>query len=211
MFLLKYINMKNIIVSSFICMFAFSITLNMMTFNLLDNLNNAYNITEMNNKYLLSKIDKLETKIEKTDVDISQLNTNQNIILNDLNNLNSIQISMNDEISKIKANNVKSKSSKSQSNIDPLNEKNYVLNASAYCLKGSKTYTGVHPKINHTVAVSHDLKSWIGKKVDIEGVGVRYVEDLMSSKYKKSIDIYGPDENWAKLFGRKDLKVTLLD
>ncbi|TVR00108.1 MAG: hypothetical protein EA399_05035 [Desulfovibrionales bacterium] len=63
-----------------------------------------------------------------------------------------------------------------------------------------------------TVAVSRDLKGWLGKRIYIEGFGVRLVNDLMNARYAHAIDILVPDVPTAKQIGvRKNVLVTLVE
>lgn len=64
-----------------------------------------------------------------------------------------------------------------------------------------------------TVAVSRDLfdRGWVfGKKVRIEGLGIFEINDLMNSRYSKSVDIFMWDGDEAKSFGRQQRKIALL-
>jgi 3D (Asp-Asp-Asp) domain-containing protein len=68
------------------------------------------------------------------------------------------------------------------------------------------------PKPGWTVAVSHDLKGWLGKRVYIQGFGVRLVNDLMHSRYSKSIDVLVGKVSTAKSIGIKNnVLVTLIE
>jgi 3D (Asp-Asp-Asp) domain-containing protein len=68
------------------------------------------------------------------------------------------------------------------------------------------------PVSGWTVAVSRDLKGWLGKRVYIEGFGVRLVSDLMNARYTNSIDILVADLPTAKRIGvRKNVLVTLVE
>jgi len=63
------------------------------------------------------------------------------------------------------------------------------------------------------VAVSRDLfdQGWVfGKKVYVKGHGVFEIADLMSKRYTKRMDIFVPDTNEAKRFGKKQVTVALL-
>lgn len=46
-----------------------------------------------------------------------------------------------------------------------------------------------YPRPGWTVAVSRDLRGWLGKRVYVEGFGVRFVGDLMHPRHVQSIDI----------------------
>lgn len=64
-----------------------------------------------------------------------------------------------------------------------------------------------------TVAVSRDLfdQGWVfGKKVRIEGLGIFEINDLMSSRFTKRVDVFMWDEKEAQAFGKRRIKVALL-
>ncbi len=68
------------------------------------------------------------------------------------------------------------------------------------------------PRPGWTVAVSHDLRGWLGKRVYVEGFGVRFVGDLMNPRYSKSIDILVTDVEEARDIGViQDVFVTLIE
>jgi 3D (Asp-Asp-Asp) domain-containing protein len=68
------------------------------------------------------------------------------------------------------------------------------------------------PRPGRTVAVSHDLRGWLGKRVYVEGFGVRFVGDLMNPRYSKSIDILVVDVDEARDIGViEDVFVTLIE
>ncbi|HDQ41580.1 MAG TPA: hypothetical protein ENN39_11205 [Desulfonatronum sp.] len=68
------------------------------------------------------------------------------------------------------------------------------------------------PKPGWTVAVSHDLKGWLGKRVYVQGFGVRLVSDLMNSRHEKSLDLLVGDVSAAKSIGvRRNVLVTLIE
>jgi 3D (Asp-Asp-Asp) domain-containing protein len=68
------------------------------------------------------------------------------------------------------------------------------------------------PKIGWTVAVSRDLRGWLGKRVYVEGFGIRMVSDLMNPRYSKSIDILVPEVSEAMEIGvRENVFVTLIE
>jgi 3D (Asp-Asp-Asp) domain-containing protein len=65
-----------------------------------------------------------------------------------------------------------------------------------------------------TVAVSRDLfeQGWVfGKKVYIQGHGIFEINDLMNRRFDNSMDVFMWEEKKALEFGRKRLKVALLD
>ena len=68
------------------------------------------------------------------------------------------------------------------------------------------------PVSGWTVAVSRDLRGWLGKRVYIEGFGVRLVNDLMNARYTNAIDVLVADVPTAKRIGvRKNVLVTLVE
>jgi len=65
-----------------------------------------------------------------------------------------------------------------------------------------------------TIAVSRDLfdQGWVfGRKVRIEGYGIFEINDLMNKRFTKRVDIFMWDEDQAKQFGKKNVKVALLE
>lgn len=63
------------------------------------------------------------------------------------------------------------------------------------------------------VAVSRDLfdEGWVfGKKVYVKGHGIFEIADLMSKRYTQRMDIFFPDTNQARQFGKKQVTVALL-
>jgi len=63
------------------------------------------------------------------------------------------------------------------------------------------------------VAVSRDLfdEGWVfGKKVYVKGHGIFEIADLMSSRYTQRMDIFFPDTDKARQFGKKQVTVALL-
>lgn len=67
------------------------------------------------------------------------------------------------------------------------------------------------PVTGWTVAVSQDLSYLLGKVIYIEGVGVRYVNDLMNSRFKNMVDVLVPNKSSAMHFGvKKGRQVILL-
>jgi 3D (Asp-Asp-Asp) domain-containing protein len=68
-----------------------------------------------------------------------------------------------------------------------------------------------NPTVGWSCAVSRDYMHWLGGRVYIKGYGVRYINDLMNERYKKSIDVYVGTKKEAKKIGRKkDIKVVFL-
>lgn len=67
------------------------------------------------------------------------------------------------------------------------------------------------PVSGKTCAVSMDYMHWLGGRVYIQGYGVRYVNDLMNRRYKKSLDIYvGKKKEAIEIGKRKNIKVIFL-
>jgi 3D (Asp-Asp-Asp) domain-containing protein len=66
------------------------------------------------------------------------------------------------------------------------------------------------PKPGWTVAVSRDLSYLLGKTIYIEGIGVRYVNDLMNKRFKNTIDVLMPTKSSAQKFGVKSGKNVVL-
>lgn len=58
-----------------------------------------------------------------------------------------------------------------------------------------------------TIAVSHDLKHLLGRRVHIEGVGWRRVNDLMHRRWRQAIDVCVGGRSEAREFGRQ--RVTM--
>lgn len=95
----------------------------------------------------------------------------------------------------------------------------YKLSATAYTASkrecGKKNGdTAMREKVvpGATCAVSRELKRKLGKKrVFIEGIGIRRVNDLMADDRYHSIDIAMHSRDEAIDFGRKKLTVILLD
>lgn len=72
------------------------------------------------------------------------------------------------------------------------------------------TATMKEPKAGWTVAVSHDLRGWLGGRIFILGIGVRKVEDLMNSRWTKKVDVLMPTKEKALEFGAQEKKVVYL-
>lgn len=60
------------------------------------------------------------------------------------------------------------------------------------------------PVVGGTVAVSHDLKQYLGNKVYINGHGVFRVNDLMNKRFTRKIDLFVKDRQTAINFGKKE-------
>lgn len=68
------------------------------------------------------------------------------------------------------------------------------------------------PYPGRSIAVSQDLSYLLGKKVYIEGIGVRIVNDLMNKRYTNSVDVLVPSKSYAKEFGvKKNKKLVLIE
>ncbi len=68
------------------------------------------------------------------------------------------------------------------------------------------------PKPGWTVAVSRDLKGWLGKRVYIEGFGIQLVNDLMHPRHVQAVDILVGNVAQAKTVGvQKNVLVTLIE
>jgi len=92
-----------------------------------------------------------------------------------------------------------------------------VYNITAYTARreetnkdNENTATMERPMAGRTCAVSRDLINWLGGWVYIEGVGVRKVNDLMNSRYTKSIDLCVRNPRIAKRFGRNRVRTVFL-
>uniref|UniRef100_I2Q246 3D domain-containing protein n=1 Tax=Desulfovibrio sp. U5L TaxID=596152 RepID=I2Q246_9BACT len=92
------------------------------------------------------------------------------------------------------------------------------LTATAYCpFCGTDDDTpqpaalGGRVRPGRTVAVSRDLKRLLGRKVYIEGLGVRVVEDLMHPRYTGRVDLCLPDREQALAFGVQRLEMVVVD
>jgi 3D (Asp-Asp-Asp) domain-containing protein len=63
-----------------------------------------------------------------------------------------------------------------------------------------------------TIAVSRDLVYLKGKRVWIEGMGIRKVNDVMNKRYKKRIDVLVGDKETAREFGiKKKINLVLIE
>lgn len=60
------------------------------------------------------------------------------------------------------------------------------------------------PVVGGTVAVSHDLKQYLGNKVYISGYGVFRVNDLMNKRFTNKLDLFVKDRQTAINFGKKE-------
>lgn len=65
--------------------------------------------------------------------------------------------------------------------------------------------------VGKDVAVSRDLLFLLGKKVYIEGFGIRTVSDVMHKRYKNRIDILVSNKKLAKKLGvKRNVKLVIL-
>ena len=71
------------------------------------------------------------------------------------------------------------------------------------------TMTKTRPGVG--AAVSRDLIHFLGKRIYVEGVGIREVDDVMNERWNKKIDILVPSINIAKEFGVKESKVVVIN
>ena len=81
--------------------------------------------------------------------------------------------------------------------------------ATAYTHTGSPTYTGVMPK-RGTVAVDPSIIP-LGREVFVEGYGLAIAQDIGGSIKGNRIDVFVDTEEEAYKWGRKTVKVYLLD
>ena len=66
------------------------------------------------------------------------------------------------------------------------------------------------PTPGYTVAVSQDLKRWLGKRIYIQGLGVFRVNDLMNKRFTNRVDILVHSVRKALEFGKQQRKVVLV-
>ena len=101
--------------------------------------------------------------------------------------------------------------------IDPEERRRLRLTATAYCPDcldddgPQLSASGAPVRAGRTVAVSRDLRRLLGRRVFIEGVGVRVVEDLMHPRFAARLDLCLPDKDQALAFGVQNLVVVVLD
>ena len=93
----------------------------------------------------------------------------------------------------------------------------YTVDISFYTLSSTETDNtptigalNTKLKIGRDVAVSRNLRFLLGKKVYIEGYGVRTVKDLMNPRYKNRVDILVGSKNLAKKLGIKRNKQLII-
>ena len=115
-----------------------------------------------------------------------------------------------DKIDDRKVSNVKNQQTTSSDKI-------YHVSMSAYTNHPSengpwkKTYSGTNLITGTTVAVSHDLKHLMGKRIYIHGIGERVVQDLMAKRWNNTIDILMSSRSETRKFGRRKGKITVLE
>ncbi len=61
-----------------------------------------------------------------------------------------------------------------------------------------------------TAAVSRDLRHLLGKWVSVEGVGRRYVNDVMAKRWKRKIDLCVGGEKKAREWGVREVKIQVI-
>lgn len=84
-----------------------------------------------------------------------------------------------------------------------------VFEATAYCC-GTRTATGTVPTANRTIAVDPRVIPY-GSKVEIEGYGTYIAEDCGGAVKGNIVDIYIPGYNNCIQFGRRKVKVYILN
>lgn len=90
---------------------------------------------------------------------------------------------------------------------------NFVVTAYCACAlccghwSGGPTASGVMPRQGVTCAAN-----WVpfGMRLDIEGVGVRVVQDRMSRRYPRRVDVFFNSHREALRFGRRKVAVKVL-
>ena len=84
----------------------------------------------------------------------------------------------------------------------------YIVDVSFYTLSRRETDStptigalNTKLKVGRDIAVSRDLSFLLGKKVYLEGCGVRWVKDIMNKRYKMRVDVLVPSRKMAKRLG----------
>ena len=80
----------------------------------------------------------------------------------------------------------------------------------AYAYNSGSTATGTKPMEGRTIAVDPDIIP-LGSVVYVEGYGVRIAEDTGAYIKGDRMDLFIEDWNEAKEFGRKKLRVVILE
>lgn len=62
-----------------------------------------------------------------------------------------------------------------------------------------------------TIAVSRDLRHLLRRWVHIEGVGVRYVNDVMAERWRNKVDLCVEDESEADSWGVRKVKIRIVE
>ena len=73
-----------------------------------------------------------------------------------------------------------------------------------------KTATATIPVVGRTVAVSHDLITWLGGRVYVPGRGVFKVECLMNERWTQRMDIMMGTIKEAEEWGVQEIEVVYL-
>jgi len=103
--------------------------------------------------------------------------------------------------------------------LTPKTRRSFGLTATAYCPQcgvqddtPQRTAIGGRPvRPGRTVAVSRDLRHLLGRKVYVEGLGLRVVEDLMHPRFLERVDLCLPDREQALAFGVKRVNIVVVD
>jgi len=67
-------------------------------------------------------------------------------------------------------------------------------------------------KVGRDIAVSRDLMFLLGKRVYIEGFGVKRVADLMNKRFKNMVDVLVPNKKIARKLGiKRNVKMVVLN
>ena len=87
----------------------------------------------------------------------------------------------------------------------------YTMKVTGFVAKhNEKTSLMTKPKIGYSVAVSRDKLHLLGKKVYIEGLGVRRIESVMAKSINNTVDVLVPSKKEAKKIGNKHRRVVIL-
>lgn len=84
-----------------------------------------------------------------------------------------------------------------------------LVEATAYTWTGSRTATGTWPRVG-TIAVDPKVIP-LGTKMYVEGYGYGVAEDTGSAIVGYKIDVYLPSRAEALKFGRRMVRITLLE
>lgn len=89
--------------------------------------------------------------------------------------------------------------------------KKYIVTAYCACKKccgpSAKGITASGSKVKEGVTIAASRKIPFGTKLDIEGVGVRTVQDRLAPRYDNRIDVYFANHARAIQFGKRTLSV----